>query len=93
MLAVRLTPKAARDDLGGLWVDEKGAAWLMASVRAVPEKGRANEALIALLGKRLEVPRSKISLEAGDANRLKRLRIVGAGEALTARLEQLVDRQ
>lgn len=82
LLSVRLTPGAARDQVGGVWTDEKGAQWLAARVRAVPEKGRANVALIALLAKRLNWPRSAISLESGDTNRLKRLRIKGGGEAL-----------
>ncbi|AEG50461.1 UPF0235 protein yggU [Sphingobium chlorophenolicum L-1] len=82
LLAVRLTPGAAREDIGGVWTDEKGAQWLGARVRAVPEKGRANTALIALLAKRLDWPRSAISLESGDTNRLKRLRIEGGGEPL-----------
>jgi uncharacterized protein len=87
LLSVRLTPGAAREDLSGKWTDEKGADWLGARVRAVPEKGRANAALIALLAKELEWPRSAISLESGDSNRLKRLRIKGGGEALV--LERL----
>ncbi|WP_313802138.1 DUF167 family protein [Sphingobium sp.] len=82
LLSVRLTPGAAREEIGGVWTDEKGAAWLSARVRAVPEKGKANAALIALLAKRLDWPRSAISLESGDTNRLKRLRIKGGGEAL-----------
>jgi len=82
LLSVRLTPGAAREDLSGKWTDEKGADWLGARVRAVPEKGKANAALIALLAKALEWPRSAISLESGDSNRLKRLRIKGGGEAL-----------
>jgi uncharacterized protein YggU (UPF0235/DUF167 family) len=82
LLSVRLTPGAAREELGGRWTDEKGADWLGARVRAVPEKGKANAALIALLAKELDWPRSAISLESGDSNRLKRLRIKGGGEAL-----------
>lgn len=82
LLSIRLTPGAARDELGGQWTDEKGAQWLSARVRAVPEKGKANAALIALLAKRLDWPRSAISLESGDTNRLKRLRIKGGGQAL-----------
>lgn len=82
ILSVRLTPGATREEVGGVWTDEKGAHWLSARVRAVPEKGKANAALIALLAKRLDWPRSAISLESGDTNRLKRLRIKGGGEAL-----------
>jgi len=51
-----------------------------------------------LLAKRLEWPRSAISLESGDTNRLKRLRIKGGGEALTlehfqSRCEQLTSQE
>ena len=82
LISIRLTPGAAREELGGQWTDEKGALWLGARVRAIAEKGKANAALIALLAKALDWPRSAISLESGDTNRLKRLRIKGGGEAL-----------
>ena len=92
LIAVRLTPRSAREGFKGLWTDEKGATWLQAQVRAVPEKGKANAALIALLADALDVPTGAISLEAGDTNRLKRLRISGGGQCM-ARLMQLVDGQ
>lgn len=68
--------------------------WLMASVCAVPEKGRANTALIALLAQALSVPKSTISLESGGTNRLKQLRITGGASALSLdRLTTLLDQQ
>jgi len=82
ILSVRLTPGASREEVAGHWTDDKGADWLCARVRAVPEKGKANAALIALLAETLDWPRSAIFLESGDTNRLKRLRIKGGGEAL-----------
>ncbi|EPR10732.1 hypothetical protein M527_23850 [Sphingobium indicum IP26] len=92
ILSVRLTPGAAREEIGGVWTDDKGATWLSARVRAVPERGKANAALIALLAKRLDWPRGAISLESGDANRLKRLRIKGGGEALASgRLSTIIE--
>ncbi len=94
ILAVRLTPGATREDVGGRWTDEHGAHWLSARVRAVPEKGKANAALIALLAKRLDWPRGAILLESGDTNRLKRLRIQGGAQALdrlTAIIETWID--
>ncbi|WP_338111189.1 DUF167 family protein [Sphingobium yanoikuyae] len=94
ILAVRLTPGATREEVGGRWTDEHGAPWLSARVRAVPEKGKANAALIALLAKRLDWPRGAILLESGDANRLKRLRIQGGAQALdrlTAIIETWID--
>lgn len=92
ILAVRLTPGAAKEMVGGVWTDEKGAHWLSARVRAVPEKGRANDALVALLGKYLGLPKGAISLESGDSNRLKRLRIRGGAQPrLISIIEQQVD--
>ena len=94
LLRVRLTPGSTREDIGGFWTDEKKLCWLSARVRAAPEKGRANAALIALLAKALDWPRSAISLESGDANRLKRLRITGGGEALAlTRLTAIIKEQ
>jgi uncharacterized protein YggU (UPF0235/DUF167 family) len=78
-VAIRLTPGAADEAIGGLWTDAKGTTWLAARVRAVPEKGRANDALLALLGKRVDWPKGAILLESGDTNRLKRVRIIGGG--------------
>ncbi len=75
LLAVRLTPRARRQGLRGLWTDEHGAQWLQASVAAPPDKGRANAGLIDLLANVLGTPASTISLETGATNRLKRLRI------------------
>lgn len=81
LVNIRLTPGAAHDAIGGSWTDDKGKFWLTARVRAVPERGKANMALIALLANRLDWPRRMISLESGDISRLKRLRIGGAAQA------------
>lgn len=88
ILAVRLTPRSAKDGIGGLWRDEKDMAWLQVQVRAVPEKGRANEALIRLLAKRLKLPAKDVLLESGDTSRLKRLRLVGRAERAAAMTEE-----
>lgn len=82
MLSVRLTPRSAKEGIGGVWRDEKGLDWLQVSVRAVPEKGRANVALVRFVADRLGVPARDVVLEAGDTNRLKRLRIVGRAAEL-----------
>jgi uncharacterized protein (TIGR00251 family) len=89
LLSVRLTPRAAAARIGGLWTDAKGDGWLSASVTAPPDKGRANLALVALLAETLDLPRSSISLEAGDTSRLKRIRIAGADATTAQRIEDL----
>lgn len=93
LLSVRLTSRAAKEAVGGPWTDEKQAVWLGVSVTAVPEKGKANVALVKMLAKRLGVPPASISLVAGEASRLKRLRITGDAAALEPRMRLLVDGQ
>jgi uncharacterized protein YggU (UPF0235/DUF167 family) len=55
----------------------------------VPDKGRANAAVAVLLGKALGIPKSAVTLVAGDTARLKTLAIAGDGAALAARLAAL----
>lgn len=88
LLSIRLTPRSAKDRIGGLWRDEKEAVWLCAQVRAVPEKGKANAALIQLMAKALKVPASRISLEAGDTSRQKRLRVVSELQTIEPLLKE-----
>lgn len=88
-LAVRLTPNGGRDSVDGIEADGEGEAYLKARVSAVPEKGKANKALIILIGKALGVPKSSVSLVSGDTARKKILRIDGEPEDLIRKLETL----
>lgn len=88
LLAVRLSPRAAADRIGGLWTDAGGQHWLAASVTAPPDKGRANAALLGLLADMLGRPRSSLSLEAGETSRLKRIRIARADAAVIENIER-----
>ncbi len=76
--------------MGGVDTLADGRVVLKARVRAAPVEGQANTALIGLLAKMLDVPRSKVTLVAGDISRIKRIEIAGNGAALAARLEQLL---
>lgn len=86
-LSVRLTPNGGRDHIDGVETGPDGQAYLKVRVCAVPEKGKANAALIALLAKQLHVPKSAISLLTGDTQRKKILRIDGDPEDLKSRLD------
>ncbi|MGV1951799.1 DUF167 domain-containing protein [Agrobacterium vitis] len=88
-LAVRLTPNGGRDGIDGVDVNANGEAHLKVRVSDVPEKGRANKALIALLAKRLGITKSNISLISGDTSRQKILRIDGDPEDLIGRVETI----
>lgn len=83
---VRLTPKGGRDAIEGVETMSDGKIVLKARVRAVPEDGKANAALIELIAKALRVPRSAVTLVAGQTSRLKTVAIVGDAAALSAAL-------
>jgi uncharacterized protein (TIGR00251 family) len=89
LLAVRLTPNGGRDAFDGVEVAADGLAHLKARVTAVPEKGKANKALVALLSKALKVPKSSISVASGETSRQKILRIEGDPEDLQSRIGAL----
>jgi uncharacterized protein len=93
LLAVRLTPRAARARIGGLFTDADGRHWLQASVTAPPDRGKANAALLTLLAKALRVPASSIFLETGDTNRLKRLRIAACAPAIEQALHDMLSEE
>jgi hypothetical protein len=57
---------------------------LRVAVTAAPEKGKANQAIVAVLSDALGVPKSSIELVAGDTSPRKRFLIVG-GEVDTLR--------
>jgi len=89
LLAVRLTPNGGRDALDGVEIVGDSQAHLRARVTAVPEKGKANKALIALLAKALKVPKSGIAVVSGETARQKILRIDGDPEDLKSRIDAL----
>lgn len=69
---------------------EAGAeACLKVRVSAAPEKGKANDALIALLSRALGVGKSRIAIAKGLTARNKILEIAGEPMLLKARLEAL----
>ena len=70
MLKVRLTPKSARDEIIGV-ENFGGEAVLKARVRALPEDGRANQALERLVARWLKVPPTFVSVAQGGKSRAK----------------------
>ncbi|MEX3011761.1 DUF167 family protein [Hoeflea sp. TYP-13] len=89
-LFVRLTPGASKDGIDGIEEGADGRAYLKIRVRAVPEKGRANRALIALLAKRGGVAKSSIKVTSGETHRMKTLLFEGDGKALREAAWRLV---
>lgn len=70
--AVRVTPKGGRDAVDGWIRDDAGRLMLKVRVAAAASDGAANAAVTALLAKALKIPRSGLTLVAGQTARVKR---------------------
>lgn len=74
-LIVHLIPKASSNKIEGWALNAQEQKVLRVKVTAVPEDGKANEALIKILSKALHVPKSAILLVRGATSRVKELDI------------------
>ena len=70
-----------------------GRKALKARVTAPPEDGRANAALIKLLAKTWRLPKSAITIVAGQRDRTKTLLIEGDAKALEAAVQSWLDQE
>lgn len=90
---IRMTPNAKQDAILGITeaadqdVKDFGAEngvenrqLLRVAIRAIPEKGKANKALVAFLAKKLSIAKSDIEIIGGQTSRLKTLVITGKCE-------------
>jgi len=91
LLDVRLTPRGGRDAVEGIERRADGRAVLKARVRAAPFEGGANAALCRLLADAVGTAPRQVTLVAGAASRLKRIRIAGDAASLVAALTRLVN--
>ena len=83
-LFVRLQPKARRERIEGIVAEPNGRVALKVAVTAPPEDGKANAALIALLGKSWRLPKSAITIVGGLSDRRKTLLLRGDPASLHA---------
>ncbi|WP_425499125.1 DUF167 family protein [Hoeflea poritis] len=88
-LVIRLTPGAARDAVDGVETGADGRKYLKIRVRAMPEKGKANRALIAFVAGQIGTPKSAIRIVSGETARLKTLHINGEPDGLARAADSL----
>jgi uncharacterized protein (TIGR00251 family) len=75
LVEVKVVPGASRSQVSGL---RDGA--LLVRVAAPPEKGKANEELVACLAKALGLPKSAVQLVSGLGSRRKRVSMPAEAE-------------
>jgi len=89
LLSLRLTPRSSKEALEGVETLADGRSVLKARVRAVPEDGKANLALLRLLADQLDLPIRALTLATGATGRTKVIRIEGAPDVTLSRLAAL----
>jgi uncharacterized protein (TIGR00251 family) len=75
-LSLKVVPGSSRDEIVG-WLGDS----LKVKVKAPPEKGRANEAVIALLADRLGIDASSIAVVSGHGSPAKVVDVDGMDAA------------
>lgn len=81
---IKVHPRAHKNGITG----EVGDA-LKVAVTATPSDGKANESCIRFLAKLLEVPRSSVTIAAGQNSRNKIIRVTGrTAEQVRASLQK-----
>ena len=77
IFAVRVQPRASRDEIDGEYQDG-----LKIRLTAPPVDDRANEALRKLLAARLKLPLAAVRIASGEGSRTKRVEIYGVTAAM-----------
>jgi uncharacterized protein (TIGR00251 family) len=85
-VALRLQPGARSAGVEGLGELADGTVVLKVRVTEPPEGGKANAALVKLLAKTWKLPRTAITIVAGQGQRRKTLLVTGDPAALENRL-------
>jgi uncharacterized protein YggU (UPF0235/DUF167 family) len=89
-IRIRLQPKASADRIDAVSRLSDGGWLIRAKVTAVPEMGKANDALIALLAKQWHVRKSGITLCSGETDRNK---VIGIADDLVALVDADLERR
>jgi uncharacterized protein (TIGR00251 family) len=80
-LDIAVKPRSSREGVGPAQGDR-----LIVAVNAPPVDGKANEAVIRVLAKTFDVPRSAITIVRGETGRKKTMRIAGITAAVVSGL-------
>lgn len=88
-LYVRLSPKASMDKIAGWVSSDDGKTYLHARVRALPDKGAANKALLGLLAKNFGIAKGQLKVRSGAKSHLKTIEISDTRVQIIEQLKQM----
>lgn len=88
IIGVRVTPRSAKPGIGEWKSDPGGRAFLEVRVAAAPADGAANDDVVKLLAKALNLPKSSIAIVGGHTARLKRIEVPLDEKEIRARISR-----
>ncbi len=88
-LSVRVTPNAGVTRIDGIETRDDGTTVLRVRVTAVPDKGKANKAVVALVAATFDLSKSAVTLTSGETARFKRFHLEGSPDRLSAKAKKL----
>lgn len=71
-VSLKVTPKSAKN----AWRLSDAGDELQLTIQAVPEDGKANQAVLAFVAKSFGLAKSRVTLLSGDTSRHKRLQLI-----------------
>lgn len=86
IIRVRLTPNSSSCSLKGIFIDADNQRFLKITVVSVPEKGKANQELLAYLAKKLKIAKSCLQIYSGETDRYKKVLVTDYVDAAAERL-------
>ena len=81
---IKVQPGAAKNEIVGAPGDA-----LKIKIDAPPIKGKANEALIDFLAKKLSVKKSEVEIVSGHTSRVKKIKVIGEGVKIKEKIQGL----
>ncbi|MDD3579636.1 MAG: DUF167 domain-containing protein [Desulfobacca sp.] len=84
LLKLKVVPGASHTQVAEIYGDQ-----LKIRVAAPPQRGAANEALLAFLAQRLGIPKSGLRLKSGGRDRAKVVEVLDSSPELAAKLQAL----
>lgn len=71
LLYINVTPKASKDRLGKMVVDEHGKAWLKVYVTSPAQDNKANHHVLKFMAEILRIPKTSLTIVQGHTSRKK----------------------
>lgn len=88
VIGIRVTPRSAKPGIGEWRTDPGGRAFLEVRVAAAPADGAANDEIVRLLAKVLNLPKSSLTIVSGHNARLKRIEFPLGETEIRARISR-----